>query len=72
MSATPRENRTDGDRGSRAQLIAVLAVTLFVMILGVAVVLFPRQLGVPQALPATPTIEADASPGAASVATPNR
>jgi hypothetical protein len=37
----------------RIQLVAIVAVTLFVMVLGVLVVVFPRQMGVPQ-LPATP------------------
>lgn len=46
----------------RRELLAIVAVTLFVMVLGVAVVLFPRQLGVPQRLPATPVVEAVASP----------
>ena len=58
--ATEPESAGDGD--GRRELLAIVAVTLFVMALGVAVVLFPRQLGVPQRPPATPIVEAVASP----------
>jgi hypothetical protein len=40
--------------GSQIHFWAILVVTVVVMILGVLVVAFPRQMGVPQ-LPATPT-----------------
>jgi hypothetical protein len=48
------------DRGSKIQMIAVIAITLLVMVLGVLVVAFPHQFGLP-GLDATP---------AAGVATP--
>lgn len=51
-------------RDGRWELLAIVAVTLFMMVLGVAVVLFPRQFGVPQHAPATPAVEAVASPPA--------
>lgn len=35
------------DRGSRAQLVAVLLAVAFVAIAGVLVVAFPRQFGLP-------------------------
>jgi hypothetical protein len=35
------------DRGSKIQMIAVVAVTLAVMVLGVLVVAFPHQFGLP-------------------------
>ena len=41
------------DSGSRYQLLAVVAVTILVMVLGVLVVVAPEQMGVPQS-PATP------------------
>ena len=53
---TPRQSM---DRGSRAQLIAVLLVTALVMLLGVLVVVAPDRMGVPRpvATPATPVTE---------------
>lgn len=39
--------------GSQIHFWAILIVTVVVMILGVLVVAFPRQMGVPQ-MPATP------------------
>ena len=42
------------DRGSKIQLAAVVGVTLFVMILGILVVAFPHQFGLP-GLDATPS-----------------
>jgi hypothetical protein len=41
------------DSGSRIQLMAVLAVTILVMVLGILVVVAPDQMGVPRP-PATP------------------
>jgi hypothetical protein len=50
---TPRRSM---DRGSRAQLVAVLLVTALVMLLGILVVVAPDRMGVPRpvATPATP------------------
>jgi hypothetical protein len=39
------------DRGSRAQLWAVVLVTLLVMVLGVLVVAYPERMGVPRPAP---------------------
>jgi hypothetical protein len=52
---TPRGSM---DRGSRAQLVAVLLVTALVMLLGVLVVVAPDRMGVPRppATPATPVV----------------
>jgi hypothetical protein len=55
-----RPTRAPMDRGSKIQMIAVIAITLLVMVLGVLVVAFPHQFGLP-GLDATP---------AAGVATP--
>lgn len=38
------------DRGSRAQLWAILLVTALVMVLGVLVVVAPERMGVPRPL----------------------
>jgi hypothetical protein len=45
----------------RIQLIAIVVVTLVVMVLGVLVVAFPTQMGVPQEA-ATPAATATATP----------
>jgi hypothetical protein len=45
------------DSGSRIQLLAVVAVTILVMVLGVLVVVAPDQMGVPR-----PTASPAASP----------
>jgi hypothetical protein len=56
-----------GPRNDRSQIHfwAILAVTLLVMLLGILVVAFPEQMGVPRP-PATPAVTepAVASPGA--------
>jgi hypothetical protein len=39
--------------GGQLHFLAILIVTVVVMVLGVLVVAFPRQMGVPQ-MPATP------------------
>ena len=50
------------DRGSKIQLVAVVGVTLLVMIMGILVVRFPHQFGLP-GLDATPSpIATPASP----------
>lgn len=53
--ATPRRT------ADRIQLIAIIVVTLLVMVLGVLVVAFPRQMGVPQQV-ATPVTTTTATP----------
>jgi hypothetical protein len=57
--------RREMDRGSRVQLLAVVAVTIIVMILGTLVVLAPERMGVPRpsATPAaSPTVDATETP----------
>lgn len=54
-SATPR--RAD----DRIHLIAIVAVTLLVMVLGILVVAFPTQMGVPQEA-ATPVATVTVTP----------
>jgi hypothetical protein len=51
------------DRGSKLQMIAVVGVTLLVMAMGILVVRFPHQFGLP-GLDATPT--AIATPAASA------
>ena len=54
---TPQSARKDR---SQIHFWAILAVTLLVMLLGILVVAFPEQMGVPRA-PATPVITEPAS-----------
>lgn len=49
------------DRGSKIQMLAVVGVTVLVMILGILVVRFPHQFGLP-GLDATPTAVATPAP----------
>ncbi|HET7093769.1 MAG TPA: hypothetical protein VFI22_09835 [Thermomicrobiales bacterium] len=60
---TPRglPPRTSTDRGSKIQMIAIVGATVFVMILGILVVSFPHQFGLP-GLGATPTAVATPAP----------
>ncbi len=52
------------DRGSRIQLVAVLLVVLVVAVVGILVVAYPRQLGLP-GLQASPMagMDMEATPG---------
>jgi hypothetical protein len=47
------DNGTRKDSSGRIHLVAIIAVTVLVMVLGVLVVAFPGPMGVPQE-PATP------------------
>ena len=49
------------DRGSRIQLVAVLAAVLMIAIVGISVVAFPRQFGLP-GLHASPMAGMEATP----------
>lgn len=46
------DDQRTANRGSRAQLWAIVLVTLLVMVLGVLVVAYPERMGVPQPAPA--------------------
>ncbi len=61
MSDEPRPSQGAANWGDRIQLVVLLVSTVLVMALGVAVVAFPRQMGVP---------EPSATPAAAVPATP--
>ena len=54
------DSRHYADRGSRAQLWAILLVTALVMLLGILVVVAPDRMGVPR-----PVATAVATPAAA-------
>ena len=56
MSEQAARNESSG----RIHFIAIIVVTVLVMVLGILVVAFPRQMGVPQA-PATPAATATAT-----------
>lgn len=57
----PRPPKGPANWGDRIQLVALVVSTVLVMALGVAVVAFPRQMGVPEP-PATPAASVPATP----------